>query len=147
MKKNQFYQFPNFDYYNDFASLGGNLLYYKKKNIELLQALRDRLPQSKKVRNYITLLSVNEPRKSILGYHPKGEATDVFCPLIGVSVNTFVEHALTVGFRGIGVYVNEGGVLSFHLDIREGSIQLWSATKENHGDPWTYGDLLDYSFE
>ena len=146
MRIQQFDQFPNFNYYKDFQHLGGNLNYYKIDNIRKLQALRDLLPQHKRSPNYLKILSVNEKRKNQKGYHPLGMATDVFCPLRKVSVNTFVEHALSVGFRGIGVYVNAEGILSFHLDIREGPIQLWSATKEKRSDPWTYGSLIDYDF-
>jgi hypothetical protein len=71
-------------------------------------------------------------------------AIDFFCPLKNISINSFVEKALNAGFRGVGVYINEKGVPSFHVDIRETDIQMWLGTKENASDPWTYSDLINF---
>lgn len=147
MKKEQFQELPNFSYYNDFKPTKGNLRKMKFEVFEKAQALRDLLPQRKNSSNFLKILSTNSPRSSKTSKHNFGEAIDVFCPLKnGLTINSFVEKALQVGFRGVGVYINQEGVPSFHLDIRE-EFQLWFGSKEKAGDSWTYSELLDFDTE
>ena len=146
MKKEQFKELENFSYHNDFAKTKGNLRKMKFEVFQRAQVLRDSLPQRKNSSNFLKILSTNAPRKND-SRHNKGEAIDVFCPLVnGLTINTFVEKALLAGFRGIGVYINESGVPSFHLDIRE-EFQLWFGGKDKSGDPWKYSDLIEFEIE
>jgi hypothetical protein len=142
MKREQFKELENFTYFSDFQHTRGNLRKMKFEVYQRLQALRDLLPEN----NFLKVLSTNAGKHSTNSRHYTGEAIDVFCPMRNISINSFVELALNVGFRGIGVYINASGVPSFHLDIRE-DFQLWFGSKEGDDKNWTYSELIDFEGE
>jgi len=142
MKREQFKELANFTYFSDFQGTRGNLRKMKFEVFQRLQSLRDLLPDG----NFLKILSTNAGTHVENSEHYKGKAVDVFCPMKNISINSFVEIALSVGFRGIGVYINASGVPSFHLDIRE-DFQLWFGSKGNNEKNWTYSELIEFESE
>ena len=142
MKREQFKELANFTYFSDFQHTRGNLRKMKFEVFQRLQALRDLLPKG----NFLKVLSTNAGSHVDNSEHYKGKAVDVFCPMKDLTINTFVELALTVGFKGIGVYINASGVPSFHLDIRK-DFQLWFGSKEGEEKTWTYSELIEFESE
>ena len=71
--------------------------------------------------------------------HSKYIAVDVHCKIINKSeALKFILHARGEGFNGLGVYVNDAGYYSFHLDLRH-ELATWRA--EEAEDGWKYSKL------
>jgi hypothetical protein len=67
--------------------------------------------------------------------HPKGEAIDFYFD-IAMDIRKFIVTAILCGFRGIGIYINDKGQISFHLDLRP-DLTIWKAKKNKKGI-WKY---------
>lgn len=75
--------------------------------------------------------------------HPLGRALD-FYYLKPVPILEHILTAVKCGLNGIGIYVNEKGYLSYHLDNRP-KTTFWFGTKTNKNDNWTYtNDLFEF---
>lgn len=60
------------------------------------------------------------------------------CKVNNVLINRLEQVSHDCAFKGFGVYLNEKGYYSFHLDSRN-SFKNWTGTKKRHEDAWTYG--------
>ena len=73
--------------------------------------------------------------------HPAGEAADIFFKDgKEADLQQFIVVAILCGFRGIGIYVNDKGQISFHLDLRQ-NLVIWRAVKNKKTKEWTYTTL------
>lgn len=99
----------------------------------------DRLRQMLKKKIYLLpngLTTGNHSSKE----HPEGIAGDF--TIQGITAKDVVKVVVLasyIGFKGIGVYRNENGAYSFHMDLRN-ELALWKGTKYEDGG-WNYSSL------
>ena len=73
--------------------------------------------------------------------HKQGKAVDFTVDgLTEADVTYLVFTLISCGFRGIGVYRNSIGALSFHADTRA-ELATWYGTKSIGEQNWTYSKL------
>ena len=84
----------------------------------------------------IHILSLTGGEHEANSLHYEGKAVDFFTI---ADPSLVLKHALSIGFRGFGLYTNEKGVHSFHCDIRE-EYSFWRAVKKD--GKWCYSGLL-----
>lgn len=138
-------KYSDFDYINYFTSkeiedTGASIEDVQYLTINYLDRLRSLVGKPIKIlKNGLT--TGNHASKT----HTEGYAVDFY--VVGnLSHSEAVKVALmgvSVGFRGIGVYLNQSGVYSFHFDIRN-KFSTWKATK-NSFNKWSY-ETLEFNF-
>lgn len=72
--------------------------------------------------------------------HKEGKAVDF--TIQGITAKDVVKVVVlssSIGFKGIGVYRNEKGAYSFHMDLRN-EVALWKGTKYEGGG-WNHSGL------
>lgn len=129
----------NFSIREILSAIDSKITNYDELNntTELLQIFRTVINKP------ITIIDISKLNHAKYGYHPKSRAVDIFIHDITTNdVDYIVETALNAGFKGVGVYINQDNILSFHFDTRN-QFAFWRGTKSKRYSSWTYTNLIE----